>query len=102
MGDLWRIAPHTAQRTLRAWLEGVPLHKLFALGGNAQVVEAVAAQAAIVRQQIASLLAEMVMEDELDEGDARLAMRRLLSGNAVDYFRLRACRDLGIAATDLP
>jgi hypothetical protein len=97
IGDLWRVAPYVARDTLRAWLQSVPLHKLFALGGEATLVEAACAQALIVREQIAALLAEMVTQGELDEGDALRAMHRLLSGNAVDYFGLRTYPDLAIA-----
>ena len=88
LGDMWFVAPHIARQTLHAWLEAVPLHRLIALGGNTTMVEAICAQAFIVREQVASVLAEMVAGGELDEEDARLAMVRLLSQNAVEVFGL--------------
>lgn len=88
LGDMWFVAPHIARQTLHAWLEAVPLHRLIALGGNTTMVEAICAQAFIVREQVASVLAEMVAGGELDEEDARLAMVRLLSQNAVEAFGL--------------
>jgi hypothetical protein len=87
LGDMWFVAPHIARQTLHAWLEAVPLHRLIALG-NTTMVEAICAQAFIVREQVASVLAEMVAGGELDEEDARLAMVRLLSQNAVEAFGL--------------
>lgn len=90
LGDVWFVAPHIARQTLHAWLEAVPLHRLIALGGNTTMVEASCAQALIVREQVASVLAEMIAGGELDEDDARLAMARLLSQNAMETFGLKA------------
>lgn len=88
MGDVWRTAPHAARRSLRLSLQGVPLTKLFAVGGNTAMVEAVCVQALMVREHTANVLAEMVAAGELDEGDAQLVMLRVLSRNAEDYFGL--------------
>jgi hypothetical protein len=83
---LWRVAPYVARRALRNWLHSVPLCKVFALGGNMTMVEAVCIQALIAREQIALLLAEMVANGELDEQDALLAMDHVLYENALTYF----------------
>jgi hypothetical protein len=84
--DLWRVAPYVARQALRNWLNSVPLCKIFALGGNMTMVEAICVQALIAREQIALLLAEMVAGGELDEQDALLAMERVLGTNASSYF----------------
>jgi hypothetical protein len=75
-----------ARQALRNWIHRVPLSKLFALGGDLTMVEAVCVQAMIVREQVAHVLAEMVAGGELDEEDALLAMERLLAKNAQSYF----------------
>jgi hypothetical protein len=84
--DLWRVAPYVARQALRNWLHSVPLCKIFALGGNMTMVEAICVQALVAREQIALLLAEMVAGGELDEQDALLAMERVLCANAASYF----------------
>jgi len=86
--DLWRIAPYTARQVLRVWLYGVPLNKLFAVAGGTTMVEATCAQAMIVREQMAGLLADMVAAGDLDERDANLTMEHLLYKNAREFFRL--------------
>ena len=83
---LWRIAPYAAQHALRNWLHSVPLGKVFALGGNMTMVEAVYIQALVAREQTALLLAEMVANGGLDEQDALLAMDCVLCKNALAYF----------------
>jgi len=90
MADLWQVAPSAARQGLRSWLYGVPLSKLFALAGGTTMVEGACAQAMIVREQIAALLADMVAAGELDERDANLAIERLLHQNAREYFGLEA------------
>jgi len=89
MGELWRTAPQVARQSLKGWLHGVPLNKLYAVSGGTTMVEAVCVQALIVREQIAALLAEMVAEGYLDEEDAYLAIEKLLYVNAWDYFALQ-------------
>ena len=86
--DLWRIAPHTAREVLRVWPHGVPLNKLFAVAGGTTMVEATCAQAMLVREQMAELLAEMVAGGDLDEKDAILAVERLLYKTAREFFGL--------------
>ena len=86
---VWRFAPVVTRQVLRNWVHGVPLKKVFALGGNMALVEAVCIQALVVREQIAVLLAEMVAAGELDEDDALLTMDRLLYKNAQEYFGLK-------------
>jgi len=86
---VWRTAPYVTRQVLRNWVHGVPLNKVFALGGNMTMVEAVCIQALIAREQIAGLFAEMVAGGELDEDDALLAMDRLLYKNAQEYFGLK-------------
>jgi hypothetical protein len=83
---LWRISPYQARATLTNWLHGVPSSKIFALGGDLTMVEAVCIQALIAREQIALLLAEMVASGDLDEEDALLVMERVLYKNAQAYF----------------
>jgi len=89
VGDLWRFAPSEARRALGIWLHAVALSKLFALAGNATMVEAVCAQSMIVREQIAILMTGMVADGYLDEGDAILCMEHLLYKNAVARFGLQ-------------
>jgi hypothetical protein len=86
--DLWRIAPHAAREILRTWLHGVPLNKLFAVAGRTTMVEATCAQAMLVREQMAGLLAEMVAGGDLDEKDAILVVEHLLYKNAREFFGL--------------
>jgi len=86
---LWRSEPAMARQALRNWLHRVPLCKIFALGGDMTMVEAVCVQAMIVREQVAVVMAEMVAAGELDEEDAVFAMARLLAENAQAYFMER-------------
>jgi hypothetical protein len=83
---VWRSEPVMARQALRNWLHRVPLSKVFALGGGMTMVEAVCVQAMIVREQIATVMAEMVAGGELDEGDAVFAMECVLGRNAQLYF----------------
>ena len=92
MAEPWRLAPALALQSLRSWLQGVPLSKIFAVAGSATMVEAVCAQAMRVRERVAALLAEMVASGDLDEGDALLVLERILHGNAWEYFRLEGSR----------
>jgi hypothetical protein len=87
---LWRVSSYMAREALRIWLHSVPSSKIFALGGDMTMVEAVTIQALIAREQIALLLAEMVASGELDEQDALLVMERVLYKNAQScYLRER-------------
>lgn len=88
LGDIWQVSPLLARQSLRMWLQGVPLRKLFALAGNTTMVEAACVQALFVREQIGALLAEMVADGDLDEDDAHIVMQRLLIQNVQDHFGL--------------
>jgi hypothetical protein len=89
LGEVWSVAPHRARGALRAWLQGVPSHRLFALGGGTTMVEAACVQALFVREQVAAVLAEMVADGDLDEGDAYRLLERLLFENARDGLNLQ-------------
>jgi hypothetical protein len=89
LGEIWGVSPRWARRTLLAWIQGVPLHRLFALGGGTTMVEAACVQALFVREQVAAVLAEMVADGDLDEGDAYRALQCLLFENARDYLGLQ-------------
>lgn len=85
---VWRFAPLLARQTLRDWVHCVPSRKIIAFGGGMAVVENIAVQAMIVREEIASLLAEMVAAGEMDEADALLVMERVLYRNALEDYGL--------------
>jgi len=85
---LWRLAPHIARQTLQCLLRNVPACKIFVVGGDLTMVEAVCVQALIVRELIAMALADMIIEGALDEDDAVLVMDRILYSNAAGYFSL--------------
>jgi hypothetical protein len=85
---LWRLAPHRARQVLQSLLRSIPASKIFAVGGDLTMVEAVSVQALIVRELIAMSLAEMIIEGALDEDDAILIMDRILYSNAAEYFGL--------------
>jgi hypothetical protein len=87
---VWRFAPLLARQTLRDWIHCVPLRKIVAFGGGMAVVENIAVQAMILREEMAALMAEMVAAGELDEGDALMALERLLYRNAVQDYGLDA------------
>ena len=82
MGDLWRTAPYLAGQALRAWIQGVPLAKIHAWAGDATMVEAVCAQALIVRERVADVLASMVADGDLDEPDAYRVIEETFIQNA--------------------
>lgn len=85
---VWRFAPLLARQTLRDWIHCVPSRKIVALGGGMAVVENIAIQAKILREELASLLAEMVAAGELDESDALMVLERLLYRNALEDYGL--------------
>jgi hypothetical protein len=85
---VWRFAPLMARQTLRDWIHCVPSRKIVAFGGGMAVVENIAVQAMIVREEMSSLFAEMVAAGELDEGDALMVMERVLYRNALDDYGL--------------
>jgi len=85
---VWRFAPLLARQTLRDWIHCVPSRKIVAMGGGMAVVENIAVQAMILREEMSSLLAEMVAAGELDEGDAMMVMERVLYRNALEDYGL--------------
>ena len=86
--EVWRFAPLLARQTLRDWIHCVPSRKIVALGGGMAVVENIAIQAKILREELASLFAEMVAAGELDENDALMVVERLLYRNALEDYGL--------------
>lgn len=86
LGDVWCTAPRLARDTLASWIQGVPSSKLFAFSGSTTVVEAVMACAKMAREQIATVIAELVAGGSLDEQDASLVIQRIMFKNAQAYF----------------
>ena len=84
----WIINPAASVRFLKEFLMAAPANKVFTFGGDYRMVETVVGHAAIARRGIAQVLAELVEEGWMPEGDVEYVARRIMVDNARELFRI--------------
>ena len=88
MGWTHLMSPEISTRALRAFVDLVPMHKVFGFGGDYSVVEKVWGHLVIARRDIARALAAKVQDGDLTVERAEAWVRALLYDNPRDVFRL--------------
>ncbi len=82
------ISPEIARRLLHELIETVPGNKIMAFGGDSMTVEMAYGHARMARQLVTRVLSEKIDEGYLDEDEAVVLARRMLSDNPASLFKL--------------
>jgi predicted TIM-barrel fold metal-dependent hydrolase len=82
------LSPRAAEQYLREWISSVPNNKIFAFGGDQFSVLLSCANAEMVRDTFARILADEVTEGNMSEEYAVDTAARMLRENAWEHFRL--------------
>ncbi len=82
------MSPVLARRALSAWIDLVPMNKIFGFGGDYAVVEKVYGHLVLARQDIAAALAGKMARDGMPRARAEAWIRALLMDNPTEVYRL--------------
>lgn len=82
------INPAQARAALADWLDGVPATKIFGFGGDLAEAELVYGHLDIALNNIARVLADKVVEETMDEDEARHVAAGLLYDNPNRFYGL--------------
>lgn len=82
------MSPAVSRRALSQWLDAVPVHKIFAFGGDYRVVEKVYGHLKLARANIAMALAEKVELGRFTESDALRIARMMFRDNPKRWYGL--------------
>lgn len=85
---LSHISPSAYRRALRAWIETVPMTKIFAFGGDHTLLEHSYGALAMARDAVADVLAEFVDEKYFTKDIALEVARRILCDNGMEFWRV--------------
>ncbi|MBP7403258.1 MAG: amidohydrolase family protein [Clostridia bacterium] len=80
------IAPSAARIALREFLEAVPVSKIFAFGGDYQLVDGVLGHLTLARENVTAVLAGMVADHAMDFSRACRVLAMLFHDNAARVF----------------
>jgi len=82
------MGPAISRRALSAWLDAVPVTRIFAFGGDYSVVEKVYGHLGLARADVAAVLAGKVEEGRFSEADALHIARLLFNENPKRWYNL--------------
>jgi hypothetical protein len=82
------MGPAVARRALDQWLDAVPANKIFAFGGDFQVVEQVYGHLELARANVAEVLADKVARGRMNAREAIRVARMLFRDNPRAWYRL--------------
>jgi hypothetical protein len=85
---LHHISPSAYRAALTSWIETVPMNKIFAWGGDHNLLEHSYASLAMARQLVAEVLAGLVNRGYFDADVALEVARCVLHDNGVKFWRL--------------
>ncbi len=83
------MGPAISRRALSAWLDAVPVTRIFAFGGDYNVVEKVYGHLKLARANVAAVLAEKVEVGRFGEADALHIARLLFNENPKQWYNLQ-------------
>jgi hypothetical protein len=96
------ISPSAYRLALAAWIETVPLTKIFAWGGDHLILEHSYASLCLARELIADVLADLVDRGYFDPDLALETARRILHDNGLDFWRIAGDRSAQQTHPPLP
>ena len=82
------LSPAVSRRALAEWLDAVPVTKIFAFGGDYDVVEKVYGHLELARAAVAEVLAGKVETGRMTESEALHVARLLFYENPKRWYRL--------------
>lgn len=82
------MSPEISRRALAEWLDAVPVTKIFAFGGDYQIVEKVYGHLKLARADVAMVLADKVRQGRMTEPQALKVAKLLFHDNAVAWYKL--------------
>jgi uncharacterized protein len=82
------MSPEISRRALAAWIDMLPLNKIFGFGGDYMVVEKVYGHLVLARQDLAAVLAHKVAQDGMSRERAALWCQALLFDNVNSVYKL--------------
>jgi hypothetical protein len=82
------MGPAISRRALDSWLDAVPATKIFAFGGDYQVVEKVYGHLDLARADVAMVLADKVKLGRMTEGEALKVARLLFCENPKRWYNI--------------
>ena len=85
---LHHISPSAYRAALTSWIETVPMNKIFAWGGDHNLLEHSYASLAMARELVVDVLADLVNRGYFDVDLALVVGRRILCDNGVEFWRL--------------
>ncbi|OPZ18545.1 MAG: hypothetical protein BWZ10_01029 [candidate division BRC1 bacterium ADurb.BinA364] len=80
------MGPEMSRRALREWLDAVPVTKLFAFGGDYQVVEKVYGHLTLARWNVAVVLAESIRAGRMTREQALRVARLWFHDNPKRWY----------------
>ncbi|MHC4874226.1 MAG: amidohydrolase family protein [Planctomycetota bacterium] len=83
---LAQISPSAYRNALRSWLETVPASKIFAWGGDHQLLELTCSSLLLAKEIIADVLAEYVAKDYFSKETAIETAERILYKNGLEFW----------------
>lgn len=85
---LMHISPSAYRRALTAWIETVPMHKIFAWGGDHGIIEHSYASLFLAKDLITDVLTDLVERNYFDLELALVIARRILHDNGAEFWHL--------------
>jgi len=85
---LTHISPSAYRAALTSWIETVPMNKIFAWGGDHNILEPSYASLALAKDLVADVLAELVDRGYFDVDLALEVARRIFHDNGVEFWRI--------------
>jgi hypothetical protein len=82
------MSPSLSRHALSQWLDAVPVNKIFAFGGDYNVVEKIYGHLKLARANVAAVLAQKVEEERFDEDDALHIARLLFHDNPKKWYKI--------------
>ena len=76
------------REALTAWIENVPMNKIFAWGGDHTILEQSYGSLVVARELVADVLADLVHREYFDEELALEVARRILHDNGIEFWKL--------------
>jgi len=85
---LMHISPSAYRRALTAWIEIVPMSKIFAWGGDHALIEHSYASLYLAKDLITDVLADLVERNYFDLELALVVAKRILHDNGVEFWNI--------------
>ncbi len=82
------ISPELSRRALAAWLDLLPMNKIFGFGGDQPVVEKIYGHLVLARQNLAAVLADKEVRDGMSPARAAAWLQALLFDNPNAVYKL--------------